>query len=50
MKYLESVDYVYYCVSFEVLTDERHFILWAAKLNTHKGIMPSKFGSKNMFL
>ena len=35
------------------LSTERHFIIWAAKLNQngfHKGIMTSKFGSKNMML
>ena len=35
------------------LSTERHFIIWAAKLNQngyHKGIMTSEFGSKNMML
>ena len=35
------------------LSTERHFIIWAAKLNQngyHKGIMMSEFGSKNMML
>ena len=47
-----------YCIFFEFLTAkglnaERHFIIWAAKLNQngyHKGIMTSEFGSKNMML
>ena len=33
------------------LSTERHFIVWSAKLNQHgyyKGIMTSKFGSKDM--
>ena len=35
------------------LITERHFIIWAAKLNQngyHKGIMISEFGAKNMML
>ena len=35
------------------LSTERHFIVWAAKLNQHvyyKGIITSKFGSKDMLL
>ena len=34
------------------LSTERHFIIWAAKLNQngYKGIMTSKFGSKVMML
>ena len=35
------------------LSTERHFIIWAAKLNQngfHKGIMTSGFGSKDMML
>ena len=35
------------------LSTERHFIIWAAKLNQngyHKGTITSKFGSKDMML
>ena len=35
------------------LSTERHFIIWAAKLNLHicsKGILTSEFGSKDMML
>ena len=35
------------------LSTERHFIVWAAKLNQHvyyKGILTSEFGSKDMVL
>ena len=32
------------------LTTERHLIVGAAKLEQHKGILTSKFGSKDMFL
>lgn len=35
------------------LSTQRHFIVWGAKLNQHiyyKGIMTSKFGSKDMLL
>ena len=35
------------------LSTERHFIVWAAKLNQHicfKGILTLKFGSKDMLL
>ena len=34
------------------LSTERHFIIWAAKLNQngYKGIMTSEFGSKDMIL
>ena len=33
-----------------ILTAERHLILGAAKLNQHKGILTSNFGSKDMLL
>ena len=32
------------------LTIERHFIVWTVKLNQHKGILTSKFESKDMLL
>ena len=35
------------------LSTERHFIVWAAKLNQHvyyKGILTSEFGSKDVVL
>ena len=35
------------------LSTERHFIVWAAKINRHvyyKGILTSEFGSKNILL
>ena len=61
MENSESLDSVYYCVFFEFfltvkeLSTERYFIVWAAKLNQHvyykgKGILSSKFGSKDMLL
>ena len=58
MENSECLDYVYYCVIFEFLavnelSTERHFIVWAAKLNQHvyyKGILTSEFGSKDMVL
>ena len=40
-------------LTMKELRTERHFIIWAAKLNQngyHKGIMTSQFGSKNMIL
>ena len=50
MKNTESLDYIYY---FFKMTTERHLIMGAAKLNQHiyfKGILTSKFGSKDMLL
>ena len=38
-------------LSVKELSTERHFIVWAVKLNQHvyyKGILSSKFGSKDM--
>ena len=32
------------------LSAERHFIVWAAKLNQYKGILTSEFESKDMLL
>ena len=32
------------------LSTERHFTVWTAKLNQHKGILISKFESKDMLL
>ena len=34
--------------SLNFLTTKKHLILGAAKLNQHKGILTSKFGSKDM--
>ena len=48
--------YIMYSMNFltvKELITERHFIIWAAKLNPngyHKGIMTSEFGSKDMLL
>ena len=58
MENTQNLDYVYYCVFFEFLTvkelsTERHFIVWDVKLYQHKyykGIMTSKFGSKDTLL
>ena len=36
--------------SLNFLTAERHLFLGAAKLNQHKGILTSKFASKDMLL
>ena len=36
--------------SLNFLTSERHLFLGAAKLNLHKGILTSKFASKDMLL
>ena len=41
------------CLTVKELSTERYFIVWAAKLNQHtcsKGIMTSKFGSKDLLL
>ena len=40
-------------LTMKELNTERHFLVWAVKLNQHvyyKGIMTSKFGSKDMLL
>ena len=55
MKNEESLDYVYYCVFFgfltvNELTAEKYLIVKAAKINQHKGILTSEFGTKDMFL
>ena len=48
--------YIVFSLKFLImkeLSTERHFIIWASKLNQngyHKGIMTSKFGSKDMIL
>ena len=59
MEYTQKV-WIMYIIVFSLnfltvneLSTERHFIVWAAKLNQHvyyKGIMTSKFGSKDMLL
>ena len=52
--YTESLDNVYYCAfSFLIiieLTAERHLIVGTAKPNKHKGILTSKFESKDVLL
>ena len=58
MESSQSLDSVYYvfssnCLTLKELSIERSFIVWAAQLNQHvyyKGIMTSKFGSKDMML
>ena len=47
---MQSLDCAYYCVFFDFLTAERYLIWGIAKLNQHKGILTSKFGSKDMLL
>ena len=48
--------YIVFSLNFltvKELSTEKHFIVWAAKLNQHryfKGIMTLKFGSKDMLL
>ena len=48
--------YIVFSLKFLIvkeLSTERHFIIWAAKLNQngyHKGIMTSELGSKDMML
>ena len=48
--------YIVFSLNFltvKELNTERHFIIWAAKLNQngyHKGIMTSEFGSEDMKL
>ena len=48
--------YIVFSLKFLIVKElsiERHFIIWAAKLNQngyHKGIMTSELGSKNMML
>ena len=47
--------YIVFSLNFltvKELSTERHFIIWAARLNQngYKGIMTSEFGSKNMML
>ena len=40
-------------LTIKELSTERHFIVWAAKINQHiyfKGILISEYGSKNMLL
>ena len=43
----------YYYLTVKELSTERHFIIWAVKINQHicsKGIMTSKFVSKDVLL
>ena len=45
--------YIVFSLNFltvKELSTERHFIIWAAKLNQngYKGVTASEFGSKNM--
>ena len=55
MENTQTLDYVYYCVSFEFLTvnelsTRRYLIVRDANINQCKGILTSEFGSKDILL